>query len=201
MSIKKRILIADDDRVIVATIAEGLEQADYEVIQAKSGKQAIELSGAKSPDLAILDIRMPDVDGIQVAQYLRENTNVPFIFLSAYDDDEIVRQAIEQGALGYLVKPIDVPQIIPTIEAALKRAEEFSKLTLDKHNLNEALSQGRSISIAIGLIMERYQLSEQQAFHMLRQYARSNRCKLDDLAKDLIYSTEKMNQFSTVRHD
>jgi len=192
---KINVLIADDDRVILTTLAEGLESAGYSVVRANGGRQAIELSVCESPALAVLDIRMPDIDGIQVAQFLKENTEIPFIFLSAYGDEDTVKLAVEEGALGYLVKPIDVPHIIPTIESALKRSSEILKLSEDKKNLHVALSKDRSISVATGLIMERYHLSEQEAFRILRCQARSNRRKLDEFAKDLVFSAEKLNQF------
>ena len=107
---KAHILVVDDDRLILATLAKGLRQADYGVSEANSGEDALRLASAVKPDLALLDMRMPGMSGIELAQRLTSD-EIPFIFLSAYGDAEIVKQAAEHGALGYLVKPLDVPQI------------------------------------------------------------------------------------------
>jgi response regulator NasT len=187
------ILIADDDRLILATLARGLRNAGYQVFEAANGEQAVRIGIHNKPRLAILDSCMPDISGIEVAKYLNEATSIPFIFLSAYNDCEMVAEAIEIGALGYLVKPIDVPQIIPSIEAALKRAAEISKLKEDQSNLNLALSRGRQISVATGILMERYHLSEAEAFNALRLHARSLRRKLSDVAEGLVRAADNLN--------
>ncbi len=181
-----RILIADDDRVILATLGEGLEDAGYDVLKAANGSQAVALCKQENPDLAILDIRMPEMDGIEAARHLRAETDVPFLFLSAYGDTETVRQAVQEGALGYLVKPLDTLQIIPTIEAALARARELKGYRESKAQLTRALEAGRETNIAIGLIMERHRLAREQAFETLRAMARSQSRKINELARDVI---------------
>lgn len=190
----ERILIVDDERLVLATLAEGLRQAGYDVEEAASGEEALRLLEANLPDLAILDMYMPGMRGVDVARWLRLHSDAPFIFLSAYSDADAVEQAIAEGALGYLVKPLDVPQIVPSIEAALARAREFRKLN-DAHNhLNTALSQSRDTSVAVGLAMERYGVGEQQAFELLRSAARNHRRKLADVAKDLVSAAETLNR-------
>lgn len=107
-----------------ATLSSGLRKAGYDVITASNGHDAIKLieAGDKAIDLAILDVRMSGIDGITLARHLREHTHLPFMFLSAYGDVDLVKQALALGGLGYLVKPTDVPQIVPSIEAALARS-------------------------------------------------------------------------------
>jgi len=121
-----RILIADDDRLILSTLGQGLRDVGYEVLEATDGKAAVHVCETSQPELAILDMRMPGMSGVEAAHLIRQRTATPFIFLSAYGDKEVVQLAVQEGALAYLVKPVDTPQIVPTIEAALARAAELS---------------------------------------------------------------------------
>jgi AmiR/NasT family two-component response regulator len=191
-SAKPNILIVDDDRLILATLGMGLRDAGYEVREASSGAEALRFCAEQPPDLVMLDARMPGLSGMDVAAELFLK-NIPFIFLSAYGDHAIVKQAVEQGAYSYLVKPLDVPQIVPVIEAALVRSAELKQLKLTEQNLNVALSRGRATSVAIGLIMERYRLTADEAFEVLRQYARSQRRRLDEVAAQMVSAAEEIN--------
>ena len=110
-----RLLIADDDRLILSTLGQGLRDAGYEILEASDGKAAVHLCEPAQPALAVLDVRMPGMSGVEAAHLIRQNTDIPIMFLSAYGDMEIVKLAIEEGALGYLVKPVDITQIVPAI--------------------------------------------------------------------------------------
>jgi two-component system, response regulator PdtaR len=191
-SAKPNILIVDDDRLVLATLGKGLRGAGYEVREASSGTEALLFCAEQPPDLVMLDVRMPGLSGMNVAAEIFQK-NISFIFLSAYGDHAVVKQAIEQGAYSYLVKPLDVPQIVPAIEAALVRSAELKKLRLAEQNLNVALSKGRASSVAIGLIMERYRLGSDEAFEVLRQYARSQRRRFDDVAAQMVSAAEEIN--------
>lgn len=188
----KRILLADDDRLVLATMGQGLRDAGYEVLEATDGEAALRLCESEAPELAILDMRMPGMTGVEAAHYIREKTDVPFMFLSAYGDKEVVQLAVEEGALGYLVKPIDIPQLVPAIEAALARAEEFRQLRKSQDDLTTALEGGRETSMAVGLIMERYRLTRQTAFEALRFHARSERRKLASVASEFLDAAESL---------
>jgi len=188
----RRILLADDDRLVLSTLSQGLRDSGYEVFEATDGDAAIRVCEDAHPDLAILDMRMPGKTGVEVAHYMRENTNVPFMFLSAYGDKEVVQLAVEEGALGYLVKPLDIPQVVPSIEAALARADELRRLRKSQDDLSTALEGGRETSMAVGLIMERYRLTRQTAFEALRFHARSERRKLAAVASELLDASEKL---------
>lgn len=192
-SIKRRILIVDDDRLIHATLSKGLQQAGYEVLQAASGEEALQIAVESAPDLAVLDIRMPGMSGIELAQHLRDETSVPFMFFSAYGDMDIARQAAENGAVGYLVKPIDTRQIIPSIEAGLARAAEIRKLRRSEADLVAALAAGRETSIATGVLMERYHLNRVRAFEILRDRARRQRRKINEVALEYVRAAEILN--------
>lgn len=191
-----RILVADDDRLVRVTVSTGLRQAGYEVIEAGDGAQAVALAESEHPALAVLDLRMPRLSGLEVAARLRGGSAVPFIFLSAYDDADAVRQAADAGALGYLVKPIDVRQMLPTIEAALDRAAEIRNLRTSESQLNMALEQGRETSVAIGIMMARHLLTEAEAFEALRSHARRTRRKLADVAAELVRAVDAANAAS-----
>ncbi len=189
---KPTILIVDDDRLILATLSKGLRNAGYELREASSGAEAIFCCAEQPPDLVLLDARMPGLSGMDVAVELYSR-NIPFIFLSAYGDHAIVKQAVEKGAFSYLVKPLDVPQIVPVIEAALVRSAELKQLKLSEQNLNVALSRGRASSVAIGLLMERYRFTADEAFEVLRQYARSQRRRLDEVAVQMVSAAEEIS--------
>src|SRR3970282_1991398 len=148
---QRHILVVDDDRLVLAALAEGLRTAGYRVTSVASGADALGVTD--TPDLALLDVRMPGMSGIELGRKLREQGGIPFLFLSAYGDQEIVKQATGEGALGYLVKPLDVQQIVPEIEAALARGSDIKKLRESEAQLNTALAGSRDISMAVGLLM------------------------------------------------
>lgn len=188
------LLVVDDDRLVLASLTRDLRDAGYAVSEASNGEDAFEIACSKSPDLALLDVRMPGMGGIELGRLLRERTGVPFMYLSAYGQAEIVAQASAQGALGYLVKPLDIPQILPSIEAALARARDIKKLQDSEAQLSQALTGTREISMAAGVLMERSHLDHDEAFEALRSYARTERRKVQDVAKDLLNGVEAINR-------
>ncbi len=187
----RKILIADDDQLILSTLSNGLQQAGYQVITATDGEEAVRVGNQEKPDLAVLDIRMPELSGIEAARQLRQQSDIDSIFLTAYSDREIVEMATKEGALGYLVKPVDIHQLIPSIEAALGRSAELRRLHDSENNLVDAIQRNREISVAIGIYMERFRLTEQEAFTSLRNFARSQRRKLLEVATELVRISEE----------
>lgn len=179
----RRILLVDDDRLVLATLASGIEAAGYSVAKASSGEEAVALADSFNPHLVVMDICLPGISGIEAARRLREARAVPVLFLSAYDEPKMVRESITLGGMTYLVKPITVTQLIPAIESAIARAEDISTLVSSEENLAAALKQSREISVAIGMLMERRQLSAEAAFELLRGHARKTRCRLREVAK------------------
>lgn len=175
----EKILVADDDRVVLLTLSEGLREAGFAVIEACDGLQALALCQSDAPDLALLDIRMPGLDGLELARRLHHETNVPFLFFSAYGDEDFVRRAVEIGALGYLIKPLQVAAIVPMLRTALARAQDIS-------GLQRALESNRTIAAAVGILMHAERLDQPAAFERLRQQARTQRRKLEDVARTLV---------------
>ena len=124
---KGRILVLDDDRLVLATVVHGLTQAGYEVIDADNGDDAILLAREHRPELALLDIRMEGKTGFDVAEYLRDVCRIPFMFLSAFSDEATTAKVEALGAVAYLVKPLDVGKIVPTVDAVLARLFGLSR--------------------------------------------------------------------------
>jgi response regulator NasT len=183
----------DDDRLILATLSDGLRGVGYDVLTAGGGAEALQLCREQAFDLAILDVRMPEMDGIELGRRLRAETTVPFLFLSAYGDLDLVRRAADHGALGYLLKPIDIPQMVPTIESALVRAREILDLRRSEERLSTALSIEQKTRMAVGLLMERQRLDRKAAFEVLRSRARSQRRKIAEVAEEILNAVETLN--------
>jgi response regulator NasT len=182
-----RLLLVDDNRLVLATLAEGLADAGYRVVTAESVADAEDyLAGGLRPDLAIVDILMPGRNGLELASRLRELDHIPFILLTATGEAQTVDRGTSAGALAYLVKPVDVPQLVPAIEAALARAAELSELREVRRQLQAALDMDRETNVAIGIVMVQRGLGRREPFEFLRRTARSQRRKLVDLAREVI---------------
>lgn len=190
---KRRILIVDDDPILLQFIGEVLRHAGYDTVSASSGAQAIAQIEAREPDLALLDITMPGMSGLELARHLNELTSVPFMFLSAIGDTDSARQAAAYGAVGYVVKPVDAERLMAAFEAGLARADEIRQLRRTETNLNAALAAGRETSLAVGLLMGKFQTDRNTAFEVLRDHARSSRRKINEVADQLLAAEETFN--------
>lgn len=195
MADKGKILVVDDDRLVLATVSHGLAQAGYDVIDADNGDDAILLAREHKPDLALLDIRMEGKSGFDVAAYLREYLHTPFMFLSAFADDETVQQVRALGAVAYLVKPLDIGQIVPTVEAAFAnlaaRAAERSNFRTPAPvvaAVNDPVTD--CVPMAVGVLMHRYSLQRGQALERLQKLAHDEGRSLGDQAERLIEAVE-----------
>ena len=165
-----RILIAEDETIIRLDLRDLLENAGFEVCaEAKDGLEAVELAASSEPDLAILDVKMPGLDGIEAARRILEERPIPIVMLTAYGQQELVSRAVEAGVFGYLVKPFRGTDLLPAIAAARARYEELAALREEAESLSEALAARKSIERAKGLLMAKEGLSEQEAFDRLRR--------------------------------
>lgn len=192
-AVKRRILIVDDDAILLQFIGEVLRHAGYDTVSASSGAQAIAQIEAREPDLALLDITMPGMTGLELARHLNELTTVPFMFLSAVNDADSAKQAAAYGAVGYLVKPVEPERLMAAFEAGLARADEIRQLRRTETNLNAALAAGRETSLAVGLLMGKFQTDRNTAFEVLRDHARSSRRKINEVADQLLAAEETLN--------
>ena len=193
MPTKRTIMLVEDDRLVLATLSQGLTRAGYIVNTAESVDEAEEtLASGERPALILLDVRMHDRSGLELAERLHSFDHIPFMLLTAYSDQEIIDQATTLGALGYLVKPIDTAQLIPAIEAAISRAIELRNLRDSKDQLQVALDGEREISIAVGITMVQYRMGRKAAFELLRKTARSQRRKLAELAAEIVRACDAL---------
>jgi len=185
---KATILVVDDDRLVLATVAHGLSQAGYDVIDADNGDDAILLAREHKPQLALLDIRMQGKSGFDVAAYLREYCReTPFMFLSAFSDEQTAAQVKALGAVAYLVKPLDIGQILPAVEAALTaRAEPRSAPAASA----PVAMPAPEVLMAVGVLMHRYSLLRAQAFERLHRLAQAEGCSAQDQAERLLEAVE-----------
>lgn len=195
------ILLVDDDRVVLNLLAEGLRGLGYQVDVALSAEEALQLTEERAYDLAVLDVRMPGRSGLELARVMRDNGRPPFVFLSAYGDETVVRDAAAAGALGYLVKPVDTPQLVPLIESAIARGKDFDILRDTSEQLERALQVEQKTRTAVGIIMARKGLDRRSAFEALRVRARDQRRKITDVAEELICAVETANSILNSQPD
>jgi CheY-like chemotaxis protein len=188
------VLVVDDDPIVLTTVSGELRQAGFRVAEAANAEEAIARCAAERPAVVIADYRLPHMSGVQLSAELNASDYVPVIFLSAYSDERIVADALAAGAFVYLVKPIDPPQLLPVVKAALHRSEDLRSAWLarvTKGTLTE--EQARTISLVTGLLMERFRMSHTDAYHRLRQYARSQRVKIIEVANIILDSSDRAN--------
>ena len=186
-----RILIAEDETIIRLDLRALLEKAGFEVCaEAKDGEEAVTLARTVEPDLAVLDVKMPKLDGIDAARRILEERPIPIVMLTAYGQDEIVQRAAEAGVFGYLVKPFREQDLLPDIRTARARHEELTALREEAESLAEALAARKAIERAKGLLMEKEGLSEQDAFARLRKASQISGRPLKVVADALIATFE-----------
>ena len=186
-----RILIAEDETIIRLDLRELLERSGFEVVaEARDGEEAVELARSESPDLALLDVKMPKLDGIDAARQILEERPIPIVMVTAYGERELVSRAVEAGVFGYLVKPFRESDLLPAIATARARHEELVALREEAASLADALAARKAIERAKGLLMEREALTEQEAFARLRKASQISGRPLKVVAEALIATLE-----------
>src|SRR5215207_8790855 len=182
-----RILIAEDETIIRLDLRELLQRAGFDVVaEAKDGEEAVALARSETPDVAILDVKMPRLDGIEAARRILAERPIPIVMLTAYGQQELVSRAVEAGVFGYLVKPFRETDLLPALATARARHEELAALREETESLAEALAARKAIERAKGLLMEREGLTEQEAFARLRRASQLSGKPLKVVAEALI---------------
>ena len=210
---KGRILVVDDDRLVLATVTHGLAQAGFDVIDADNGDDAILLAREHRPALALLDIRMEGKSGFDVAATLRDVYGIPFMFLSAFADEATLATVKSLGALAYLVKPLDVGQIVPAVEAVFARlrgtagvadadADAAPAAALDAAAVTAVTAAtaiapspsllADAVPLAVGVLMHRFSLSRQDALKRLQRLADEQKHSLSAQAERLLAAVEEL---------
>ena len=165
-----RVLIAEDETLIRLDLRGLLESAGFEVCaEARDGEEAVELARETEPDVALLDVKMPRLDGIEAARRILEERPIPIVMLTAYGQEELVSRAVDAGVFGYLVKPFREQDLAPAIHTACARHEELAALREEAESLAEALAARKAIERAKGILMAREGLTEDEAFSRLRR--------------------------------
>lgn len=182
-----RIVIAEDEAIIRLDLRETLEEEGYQVVaDCGRGDDAIELVRQHRPDVAIFDIKMPGLDGLEAARVVSAEKLCPVVMLTAFSQREVIEQARDAGALAYLVKPFQKTDLVPAIELAIGRFREMMTLSGERDALGEQLELRKLLDRAKGLLIDKYSMTEQSAFEFIQKNAMSTRAKMVDVANRIL---------------
>ena len=182
-----RIVIAEDEAIIRLDLRETLEEEGYQVVaDTGRGDDAIELVRQHRPDVAIFDIKMPGLDGLDAARVVSAEKLCPVVMLTAFSQREVIEQARDAGALAYLVKPFQKTDLVPAIELAIGRFREMMTLSGERDALGEQLELRKLLDRAKGLLIDKYSMTEQSAFDFIQKNAMSTRAKMMDVANQIL---------------
>ena len=182
-----RVLIADDDPIIRLDLKQMLENLGYEVVaEGGDGQQALTMARDTKPDICILDVKMPHMDGIEVVKVLTEENISPAILLTAYSDQELVSRAKDAGVFAYLVKPFKPSDLPPAIEIARSRYEQNVRLSAEVGSLSERLEARKLVDRAKGILMDQHDLTESEAYRRIQQQSMNLRKTMREVAEAII---------------
>lgn len=188
----KKIVIADDEPITKMDIREMLEEAGYTVVgEASDGFDAIEICRKHLPNIVIMDIKMPLLDGINASKIIsQEGLADGIILLSAYSDSNFIEKAKDAGVIGYLVKPLDNKSLIPAVEVAMAKSKEMKEMRADIANIQKKLEARKVIEKAKGILMTKHEISEEEAFSMIRNLSMKKRVTMSDISEIIIMSKD-----------
>jgi response regulator NasT len=187
-----RIVIADNESIIRMDLKEMLEEAGHTVVgEAVNGQKAVELAKKYRPDLVIMDVKMPNMDGITAAKLISTDKLAPVLLLTAFSQKEIVEKAKESGVLAYLVKPVKEANLFPAIEIALSRFGEMQELEKELEDLKHSLETRKILDRAKGILMDAHHLNESEAFRRIQQYSMAKRISIREVAEAIIHAATK----------
>lgn len=189
---KLRILLADDEALIRLDLREMLTEAGHEIVgEAANGQEAVQLAQELHPDIVIMDVKMPVMDGLTAAQQITEAEIAPVLLLTAYSQQDIVARATEAGVIAYLVKPVREQQLFPAIEVAVSRFRAWQELGREMDELKESLATRKLVDRAKGILMTAHKMTEQEAYRKMQQFSMVKRISLKKLAEEIIAADEK----------
>ncbi|MBM3136323.1 MAG: response regulator [Chloroflexi bacterium] len=184
---KRRVIIADDESLIRLDIKEMLTTLGYLVVgEAGDGVSAVNLARELRPDLVVMDIKMPGLDGIAAAKVLTEEKVAPVLLLTAFSQQDLVERAKEAGVVGYIVKPFREAELVPAIEIALARFQEFQALEKETADLKETLETRKLVDRAKGLLMDTQGLTEAEAFRKIQKMSMNTRKPMKEIAEAIL---------------
>ena len=188
---KRRIVVAEDESLIRMDIVETLKDQGFDVVgEAGDGLMAIELAKELKPDLIVMDIKMPDMDGLSAAEQIAK-LRIPVVFLTAFNQQELVTRASEVGAMAFLIKPFSPEDLLPAIEVALSRHQQLTQLESEVSDLTERLETRKIVERAKGVLGVQMGLSEPEAFRWIQKAAMDRRIGMVDVARTILDQLEK----------
>lgn len=189
-----KILVAEDETIVALSVISQLKEIGYTVVgDASDGAEAVELCEKYHPDLVLMDINMPRLNGIQAARIIKERYQIPVVIVSGYSDEQLIKDATDAGVFNYLIKPVTKQNLAPAIEVALKNHSEYYKISEESNRLKVALEERKLIERAKGIIMSQKNLSEQEAMRRLQLLSNNKNIKLAEVAKEIIAADELLS--------
>ncbi|HEX6818771.1 MAG TPA: response regulator [Ktedonobacterales bacterium] len=186
-----RIIVAEDDTVIRMDLTEELQRQGYLVIgDVGDGQSAVAMARERRPDIVVMDIRMPEMDGISAAEILTREKVAPVLLLTAFSDEELIERARNAGVVHYVTKPLRQSDLKPAIEIALSRFQEFRALEGRVKDLEDQLETRKKVEKAKGVLMEKYKLSEQEAYRRIQKLSMNNRKSMREVAEAILLANE-----------
>ena len=187
-----RIVLADDEALIRLDLREMLMEAGHEIVgEAADGQEAVRLAQELRPDIVIMDVKMPVMDGLAAAKQITEAEIAPVLLLTAYSQQDIVARATEAGVIAYLVKPVREQQLFPAVEVAVSRFRAWQELGRELDELKESLATRKLVDRAKGILMAAHHMTEQEAYRKMQQFSMAKRISLKKLAEEIIAADEK----------
>ncbi len=187
----KRLLIADDQSFSRDALKDALIEKGFGIAgEAATGKEAIKLNKMLKPDLIFMDVKMPELNGIEASHEINSNNPVPIILLTVKDDRSTIERAKSAGVMAYLVKPFNKKELVPNIEIAIKRFHEFKKMKNENADLKEKLNARKLIEKAKGILMEKHNINEQETFRKMQKTAMNKHASMKEIAESIIMTAE-----------
>lgn len=188
---KLRLVIADDESIIRLDLKETLQRMGHQVVaEAGDGRTAVDLARQHQPDLVILDVKMPEMDGVDAAKLIAAERIAPVLLLTAYSQQELVRRAMDAGVFAYVVKPFTESDLLPAIAVAIARFREYTAISDQAASLADALETRKLVDRAKGILMDKHGLREQEAFRRIQQQSMNSRKSMREIAEALIIASE-----------
>ena len=186
----KQVLIAEDNSKTRLFLKNQLELLGYQVEAVSNGALAVERAAELNPSLVIMDVKMPEMDGIDAAKVISSRGPVPIILITGLSSDEMATKAIESGVFAYLVKPVTKKQLEPAIKLAMARYQEFKSLKVEVCDLKDAIETRKMVERAKGILMKRCNISEEEAFKLLQSHSQKENKKMREIAETIISASK-----------
>ena len=182
-----KIVVAEDETLVALSIIAQLKELGYQVVgDATDGVEAVELCGQLHPDLVVMDINMPRLNGIEAAKLIKEKWQIPVVIVSGYSDEQLIKDATEAGVISYLIKPVTKQNLAPAIEVAVKNYDDFSAAREETNRLRQMLEERKLLERAKGILMAKINITEAQAMKRLQKLSNDRNVRLAEIAKEII---------------